>query len=164
MLWIINVVQGVEPQRKTRCRRFFQFLYWSNDFLRLNYLLTGLLGLELHEKPSPWSETWLDALTVGQVSFGGADVKVANEVDEGWKGERWTDYLMLNSCFPWMEEQESRTWSLSFTGTQLTVDAQTGIGFHVSCPSKRVTHVGTLATRMSITYLLLPFGMWPTPG
>lgn len=41
------------------------------------------MGLELHEKPSPWSETWLDALSVGQISFGGADVKVANEVDEG---------------------------------------------------------------------------------
>lgn len=60
----------------------------------------GLLGLELHEKPSPWSETWLDALSVGQISFGGADVKVANEVDEGF----WSDRQFKKGQTDWQQK------------------------------------------------------------
>ena len=54
--------------------------------------------MELHEKPSPWSETWLDPLSVGQISFGGADVKVANEVDEGRDLERPKVHMMTHGC------------------------------------------------------------------
>lgn len=47
----------------------------------------GLLGLDLHEKPSSWAQTWLEACSVGEVSFS-MEPKLAKEVDEGFWSDR----------------------------------------------------------------------------
>lgn len=68
---------------------------------RVLRFVVGLLGLELHEEPNPWAETWMEALSVGEVSFGAADKKIAREVDEGYWLDR--DFKMLGalrSCWP----------------------------------------------------------------
>ena len=80
---------------------------------RVLHFAVGLLGLELHEEPNPWAETWMEALSVGEVSFG-AEKKIAREVDEGYWLDR--DFKMLVERCLLVIESKEKTGGLAAEG------------------------------------------------